>query len=116
VESFQEKLDTTLNQLTHWNISTFTDLNLQMTKCKSVIMFFDRIEEKISLNSAEFRLRLKIKEKVFELACNKELTWMQRTRCKWLNADDKNTRFFHAFAFARARRNVVLSIKQGQHR
>jgi hypothetical protein len=87
----------------------------QMTVCKVAVLFFDRIEEKRPLNSNEFNIRLKLKENIFELACAKEMRWMQRARCKWLSVGDQNTRFFHAFASARLRINTVHVIQNNNN-
>lgn len=84
-----------------------------LTFCKSVISFFDRIEESRPLASHEFLLRCKVKEKAYALANNIEERWRQRARCNWLKNGDKNTKFFHARASARQSRNRVLSIRQG---
>lgn len=78
--------------------------------CKAAVLFFDRIEEKRALDQREFKLRLKIKEKAYELANIIEMRWLQRARCRWLTCGDKNTRFFHAYASARTRGKVILSI------
>lgn len=52
-----------------------------------------------------------MREQAFELANNIEEKWRQRSRCLWLTEGDRNTRFFHAMASSRHRRNLVLSIE-----
>lgn len=42
----------------------------QLALGKKAVLFFDTIEEKRALAGYEFWLRCKIKERVFELACN----------------------------------------------
>ena len=79
--------------------------------CKRAILFFDQIEEKRGLFQHEFKLRLKIKEKAFELANNIELKWKQRSRCNWLANGDCNSKFFHAFASSRLSRNLVSTLE-----
>ena len=71
----------------------------------------DRTEERRKLDQREFHLRLTIKEKAYELANIIEMRWSQRARCRWLQSGDKNTRFFHAYASARARGKAILSIE-----
>ncbi|KAF3773373.1 hypothetical protein EJ110_NYTH54937 [Nymphaea thermarum] len=42
------------------------------------------------------------------------LFWKQKARYYWLIDDDKNTRFFHAQAKGRFKKNFISSIKVGQ--
>lgn len=42
-----------------------------------------------------------------------ELYWHQRSRIQWLQAGDRNTRFFHTSALIRKRRNTISQIVDG---
>lgn len=84
----------------------------QLDCCKKAVKFFDQIEEKRVLFAHEFKLRLKIKERAFELANNIESKWKQRSRCNWLAHGDRNSKFFHAFASSRHSRNLVSELEE----
>ncbi|XP_078173294.1 uncharacterized protein LOC144567116 [Carex rostrata] len=66
------------------------------------------------LDVREFSIRLKLKERIFELANFEELKWFQRSRCRWLQHGDRNTTFFHNFASSRTRLNMVSALQVGQ--
>jgi hypothetical protein len=36
-----------------------------------------------------------------------EVAWLQRGRANWLRHGDRNTNFFHHFAIARKKRNLI---------
>lgn len=59
-------------------------------------------------------MRIEIRERAFELASNIEAKWKQRSTCNWLANGDRNSRFFHALASSRLRRNLVLQIQKGE--
>jgi Endonuclease-reverse transcriptase len=77
---FQMRVQTMHEQLANWHRKKFGKSNTQLQCCKEAIIFFDRIEERRPLSPQEFRLRVMIKEKAYELACFTELRWKQRSR------------------------------------
>jgi hypothetical protein len=44
-----------------------------------------------------------------------EMHWMQRSRANWLQYGDRNTSFFHQFATARRKRNLIKKLKHEEN-
>ncbi|XP_078178587.1 uncharacterized protein LOC144572790 [Carex rostrata] len=111
LKEFEIKTEKLHKELGRWHQTRFVHMDDQLQYCKKAILFFDKIEEKRKLDRREFCLRQKIRERAFELSSNLEIRWHQRSRCNWLTSGDRNTRFFHAYASARARKNAVVAIE-----
>lgn len=69
---FQNNSTSLQKDLAIWHRQGFNEMEKQLALGKNAVLFFDTIEEKRALAGYEFRLRCKIKERVFELACNLE--------------------------------------------
>ena len=51
-----------------------------------------------------------VKSEINRLLYQKELTWRQWLRAIWLQAGDKNTKFFHQRASQRRQRNQIIGV------
>lgn len=98
-------------ELRCWHLNHFKNSNEEMEGCKEKILELYQKEERQPLSLEEFRERVRMRERVFELVNVTESRWRQRARCKWLREGDKNTRYFHAQASARCRKNRVEAVR-----
>lgn len=116
--------DNSLSKIKQW------DANLNM--CRSKLKFWSKnrfpngrrqisalSDELSALQNASGSLstrprQMEIKGAIEELWRNEEMYWKQRSRVNWLQAGDKNTRFFHLSTIQRRQRNKIHGIKDAQ--
>lgn len=110
VQFFDQKVQQMHKNLRDWHCKNHGFMATHLENSKKAILMFDQIEEKRGLSEGEFQLRLLLRQRAFRLAFLTEIRWSQRARCRWLREGDNNTRYFHAYASSRMRRNQILSL------
>ncbi|XP_075654705.1 uncharacterized protein LOC142624853 [Castanea sativa] len=65
----------------------------------------------IPADSHRIQLRNATRAELNELICQEEAYWHQRSKVAWLQSGDRNTKFFHAVASHRRRRNEISKLK-----
>lgn len=95
--------------LKNWarNISNLSKL---IANCNLTIAFFDMLEELRVLYSHESKFRDIIKRQLQMLLRMQQTYWRQRFTQRFVQLGDENTRFFHAMATERYRRNSISQI------
>jgi hypothetical protein len=92
--------------LKNWskNISKLADL---LKTCNEAILVLDRLEEQRQLSMPESNCRNIIKEQLKKLLRCKNEYWRQRFTIRWVQLGDESTKFFHAAATERYRKNTI---------
>jgi hypothetical protein len=77
---------------------------------KLLIEFIDIIEEHRDLSIEEWNFRDLMQTKVAELLHIQKIYWKQRASIKWITEGDICSKFFHAHATIKPRRNSIASL------
>lgn len=75
--------------------------------CSFIVLLLDLFEEWRLLSAGELRLRQLCRDRLTLIISQRAAYWKQRGKFRALREGDDNTRFFHARASARARRNQI---------
>ncbi|XP_028783726.1 uncharacterized protein LOC114739817 [Neltuma alba] len=84
-----------------------------MKKKKQVIRRLEGIDRarQNSVTNGLFKLEQKLWKEHSKLVAQEELIWFQKSRCKWLQWGDRNTKFFHASTTIQQRRQRIEALQ-----
>lgn len=106
-KEWNEKVKVCKSHLSRWHKNTFINATKEIHRLKH------QIQEITNLPAAQVDCDLmnSFRRQVDTLWKQEEKFWGQRSRVKWLNYGDKNTKFFHASMAQRRDRNKIIRIK-----
>lgn len=96
-------------KLKEWDRLNFGDLRLQIAILKDQLA---EVQKKLDLdiNPEVQAVKKMIKLKLEDLWQKDAMYWHQRSRIKWLQLGDKNSRFFHLSTIHRRQRNQIVNL------
>jgi hypothetical protein len=99
----------TRKALKDWQIS-LPKIDKTVSDNKLLFEFIDNIEEHRDLSIEEWNFRDIMQNKVAELLNIQKIYWKQRASIKWITEGDICSRFFHAHATVKHKRNTIASL------
>jgi mannosylglycoprotein endo-beta-mannosidase len=104
------KFKTLRYDLKKWKTG-LSDIKILIKNCNKVILFLDNLEEHRPLSKPEFNFRSIVKlhlETLLKAQCK---YWRNGCSMRWIKVGEDNTKFFHAMATQRFRRNNISGLK-----
>uniref|UniRef100_A0A803PAT0 Reverse transcriptase domain-containing protein n=1 Tax=Cannabis sativa TaxID=3483 RepID=A0A803PAT0_CANSA len=106
--SFLKKQGDCISSLKNWN----RDNNLLFkTRIQHLTHEINMIQDKLFLNDEDKARLGRLQSLLDALLYKEEIYWKQRARVRWLNAGDRNTKFFHKHATSRRKTNHIKYLK-----
>jgi hypothetical protein len=105
-----DKLKTLRHELKKWHTS-LAKLKQVIKRCNNVIFLLDSLEEQRPLYTMEFNFRRIVKAHLDDLLLAECNYWRKRCTIRWIKLGEDNTKFFHAMATERYRRNTIAMIR-----
>ncbi|KAF7151216.1 hypothetical protein RHSIM_Rhsim02G0177800 [Rhododendron simsii] len=105
-----KKLKRCKEGLKEWNQKKFGDLRLRIATTKDKLMEVQKQLED-GFNPDNVAIEKYLINQLEDLWQKDVMYWHQRSRIKWLQMGDKNSRFFHLFTIQRRQRNQIIRLK-----
>ena len=104
-----EKMKRLRVALKRWKMG-LSKLKALIQKCNLVIIYFDELEEERVLFTPEANFRKVVKQHYEKLIKCQYQYWKKRCTVRWMKLGEENSKFFHAMATERYRRNSISSL------
>ncbi|KAL9687653.1 hypothetical protein QQ045_032060 [Rhodiola kirilowii] len=104
---WSERLQRCKGMIKQWNSSSFGDVKTKIKCIKQKLEVIKSSERSDEAVEEEARLSNELDQWLLR----EEILWMQRSRVTWLNSGDKNTKFFHARANQRRKKNWLRELR-----
>ena len=105
-----EKMKALRVELKKWKMG-LSKLKSLISKCSLVILYFDVLEEDRPLFIQEANFRKIVKKHYEDLLRCQYRYWRKRCTIRWMKLGEENSKFFHAMATERYRRNTMASLQ-----
>ncbi|XP_072993767.1 uncharacterized protein [Typha latifolia] len=111
MQAFTHRLSELRRSLTNWNRSAVGNVERRLRDTNQKLADLEELDAN-GLLSEEGTQSLRSCYN-YKLALNRQLNikWLQRSRLKWTEEGDRNTKFFHLSATMRRRRNSIVGIQ-----
>jgi hypothetical protein len=105
-----KKLSALKGEIKRWNREVFGNVGVRNKAWAEELESLDRIEEVRRLSEEEKERRRVLVSDLEASLLQEEISWIQKSRVRWLKEGDKCTKFFHQLASANRRNNTIESL------
>jgi hypothetical protein len=105
-----KKLRALKGKIKRWNREVFGNVGARNKALAEELELLDRSEEVRRLSKEEKERRRSLVSDLEASLLQKEISWRQKSRVRWLKEGDKCTKFFHQVASANRRNNSIESL------
>uniref|UniRef100_A0A803PV88 Reverse transcriptase domain-containing protein n=1 Tax=Cannabis sativa TaxID=3483 RepID=A0A803PV88_CANSA len=112
LNGFLQKQQACVNDIRTWN-EGFQSLTFRIRALEKSI---NNINSNLPLSSDNIKQVTALQSQLDSLLYKNEILWKQRSKIHWLQAGDKNTRYFHNKATVRRKKNHIRKLKCGDGR
>ena len=78
------------------------------------LLLIEQHEENQCLDLSQLQRKIEVHTKILKILDDEEQYWYKRAHATWLHQGDHNTKFFHRTVNNRKRRNIIISLKDGE--
>jgi hypothetical protein len=104
----------TAKALQAWGQRRVGNVKIQMAIANLVILRLDAAQDRRQLSDGKAWLRKTLKVSLLGLASLERTIALQRSRIRWLQEGDANTRLFHAVANGHRTKNFITVVTVGE--
>lgn len=109
--NWEDNVKNFVGNIKGWNMEVFGSINNNKIK---LLRELEEINKRMGQRGDDGELSIQrdaLWVKFEEILAQEEIMWLQRSRCNWYTAGDKNTRYFYSMANSRKRRNKIEALK-----
>ncbi|WOL13238.1 hypothetical protein Cni_G22007 [Canna indica] len=112
ITEVENNLKTMSGKLTNWAKSNIGHLEKSLNEAKEELARLDQMDEEGKCSEQDITRMRCLTNRIMALNKQIHLKWWSKARVKWLEENDKNTRFFHNLAKYKKCKNTINSICQ----
>ncbi|KAK7281055.1 hypothetical protein RIF29_08713 [Crotalaria pallida] len=109
--SLKEKLKSLKGALRHWNHLVFGNVDVNIKNCTSEIDALEARAGEVGLSPDELMARCNLMAKLWKSLLDKDSLLREKSRLKWIQDEDVNSSYLHAYLARRRNRNKICALR-----